>query len=93
MQKNILSKEEMERNFGFANFNPNELWYGIYPTDPFPPAPLGLTRAFGGGRYDPDESCDSSLESKLKELSNETKNVKVDHSRQKLPIFGPCAIC
>jgi hypothetical protein len=28
----------------------------------------------------------------LKELSNDTKNVHIDKERQKLAIFGPCAI-
>jgi flagellar basal body rod protein FlgB len=40
----------------------------------------------------PDETCDNSLESELKELSNDTNNVQIDKERQKLAIFGPCAI-
>jgi hypothetical protein len=40
----------------------------------------------------PESTCDSSLESELKELSNDTKNVQIDKERQKLAIFGPCAI-
>jgi hypothetical protein len=40
----------------------------------------------------PDETCDNSLESELKELSNDTKNVQIGHTRQELAIFGPCAI-
>jgi hypothetical protein len=40
----------------------------------------------------PDETSDSSLESELKELSNDTKNVQIGYIRRELAIFGPCAI-
>jgi WD40 repeat protein len=36
--------------------------------------------------------CDSSWESELKELSNDTKNVQIGYIRRELAIFGPCAI-